>query len=322
MKTAVVIPCYRVKNKIIDVLNNIPSTIEKIYVVDDACPEKSGQYVQENFKNSRIEVIFLSKNQGVGGATLAGFSAAHAAGYEIVVKIDGDGQMDPALIPQFIFPIANGQADFTKGNRFYSPRSLRGMPAMRLWGNAFLSFFSKITSGYWQMMDPTNGFIALHTNLLPWLDVNKLEKRYFFENDLLFRLGILRAVVVDIPMNSRYADEHSSLSIKNSLFTFPGKLAIRILKRFTYCYFIRDFNIASVFFVFGFLLCGFGFIFGGLQWIHSILTGEFTSSGTVMLAGLPVLLGVQFFLFALQYDVLMQPRLVIYPSLAALPKKA
>lgn len=315
MKIAVVIPCYRVKSQISGVLAAIDAKVARIFVVDDACPEGTGAFVKQNSRDSRVEVITLPQNQGVGGATMAGFHAAQKAGYEIVVKIDGDGQMDPRLLPRFTDPIEKGEADYTKGNRFYSPRSLTGMPFFRLWGNAALSLLCKITSGYWQVMDPTNGYLALHTSLLPWLETDKLERRYFFEIDLLYRLGILRALVVDIPMNSVYRDEVSNLSIKNTLISFPPKLFARAMKRLTYCYFIRDFNIASLFFLASIPLLTFGVVFGALNWNHSIVTRELTSSGTVMLSALPVLMGLQLLLFALQYDVLMQPKHALYPTL-------
>ncbi len=315
MKIAVVIPCFKVKDKILPVLEKIPSAADKIYVVDDACPQKSGTFVKEHCKDPRVEVLFQAKNSGVGGATIAGFEAAYKNGFSIAVKIDGDGQMDPLLLPQFVAPILSGQADYTKGNRFYSPRALSSMPLLRLLGNAALSFLAKITNGYWQVMDPTNGYIAIHTKLIPWLDGEKVSQRYFFENDMLFRLGILRAVVVDIPMKAHYADEKSGLSIYNTLITFPGKFLVRFFKRISYCYFIRDFNIASLFLVCGTLLVTFGNFVGSVYWKHSISSGEFTSSGTVMLAALPIILGAQFFLFALQYDVLMQPKNPIHPQL-------
>jgi len=318
MRVAIVIPCYKAKAHILSVINKIPLRIEKIYVIDDACPEQTGKWLQSQTNDLRVELVFLKSNQGVGGATIEGLKAAYKNGYEIVIKIDADDQMDSRLIPAFIEPIESGNADYVKGNRFFSPRSLEGMPLVRIMGNAGLSFLSKLATGYWNIMDPTNGFFAIHKDILPFLDLDKVEKRYFFESDLLFRLGAIRALVLDVPTWSRYGDEKSNLSIITALFEFPGKLVIRTWKRFFYRYFLRDVNIGTFFFMAGVLLTGFGMVFGAYHWIDSYQQGHVTSSGTVMLAALPFLLGVQMLLSALLYDVSSVPTSPIHPSLSKL----
>src|SRR4029079_4290005 len=142
---------------------------------------------------------------------LMGFAIALQEGADIVVKLDGDGQMDPAEIPRLVRPIQEQRADYTKGNRFYSPRSLKAMPAFRIMGNSALSFISKISSGYWHMMDPTNGFVALETRVLALLPAEKIDRGYFFESDMLFRLSTIRARVIDVPMPPKYGSEKSNL---------------------------------------------------------------------------------------------------------------
>jgi len=308
MKVAVVIPSYKVKEQILSVLKAIPAEVDSILVVDDACPIGSGQWVESQNHDPRVKVLYQQVNLGVGGATLAGFVAAKEKGADIVVKLDGDGQMDPSLIPSLIKPILDGKADFTKGNRFHSPRMLEEMPWIRMLGNAGLSFLAKLTTGYWNVMDPTNGFLALHTCLLEMIDLEKVSKRYFFENDLLFRLSLARAVVVDVPMRAKYQDEKSNLSVSHSLVTFPGKFCVRFWKRIFYRYFLRDFNIASLLMVKGLVLLLGGGVFGISHWIESVNTGVVASSGTVMLAALPVLVGAQMLTFALLYDILMVPK--------------
>ncbi|MGZ3694051.1 MAG: glycosyltransferase family 2 protein, partial [Bdellovibrionota bacterium] len=136
MKIAVVIPSFRVRAQILSVLGSIGPDITRIFVVDDKCPEQSGKFVQENCRDSRVQVLFQTQNTGVGGATLRGFTEAASQGFDVVVKLDGDGQMDPKLIPLLVRPILEGKADYTKGNRFHSPRGLKGMPRLRLVGNA------------------------------------------------------------------------------------------------------------------------------------------------------------------------------------------
>lgn len=316
MHIAVVIPSYRVAAKILGVLSGIGPEVRTIVVVDDRCPEKSGELVKRECRDPRVHVLMQPENQGVGGATLAGFAHASALGAEILVKLDGDGQMNPALIGMLVKPIVNGKADYAKGNRFYSPRYVRGMPPVRLVGNAGLGFLSKITTGYWGLSDPANGFVALHSALLPLLEPERLAKRYFFENDLLFRLSLVRAAVVDVPMHAFYDDEKSNLSVTHSLLSFPGKFLVRFLKRIGYRYFLRDFSMGSVLLVAGLLLFVFGGAFGLHHWLESARTGHVATSGTVMVAALPVFLGFQMLTFAVLFDVMTTPKEAIYPTIS------
>ena len=314
-RISVVIPCFRVTRHVLDVIARIPSDVERIYAVDDACPDGSGGYIETHCKDPRVVVLRNAVNLGVGGAVATGYRRALDDGMHIVVKIDGDGQMDPALLPQFVAPISAGQADYTKGNRFFSVDRVRQMPLVRLIGNAGLSFVNKMVSGYWGVMDPTTGYTAIHTAMLAHMPLDRLERRYFFESDMLYQLSLLRAVVRDVPIHARYADEVSGLSIANTLMRFPGKYATRFFKRFFYNYLLRDFNAGSIETLLGVLLISSGSIFGLLRWISSAQTGIPASAGTVMLAALPIILGAQLILSALQYDVENQPRQPIHPSL-------
>lgn len=220
MKVAVVIPCYKVKKHILDVINNIGNEVAIIYVVDDKCPELSGEYVQQNCIDPRVKVIFNNENKGVGGAVISGYLASLEDNVDIVVKLDGDGQMDPSLIGDFINPISKEFADYTKGNRFYDVESLKPMPKIRLFGNTVLSFMTKFSSGYYNIFDPTNGYTAISSFALKKINLDKLSKRYFFESDILFRLNLINAKVVDVPMDAIYEDEESNLHIKKIVFPF------------------------------------------------------------------------------------------------------
>ena len=122
---AAVIPCYRVGRKILDVIRRIGPEVSAIYVVDDACPEASGQLVETEINDPRVHIIRHPRNRGVGAASMTGMMAALADGVDILVKLDGDGQMDPAFIPRLVDPIVRGQADYTKGNRLRSRRPQR-----------------------------------------------------------------------------------------------------------------------------------------------------------------------------------------------------
>lgn len=307
MKIAVVVPCYKVKKHILGVLESIDSTVSKIYVVDDACPDGSGKYVVDNCMDNRVSVLFSEVNSGVGGAVISGYLQALKDDMDIVVKVDGDGQMDCKLIPKFCRPILEGKADYTKGNRFNSIDSLVSMPLVRKIGNALLSFVNKASSGYWKIMDPTNGFTAIHKTALSLLPLDKLSNRYFFESDMLFRLGTIRAVVRDISMDSKYGDEKSNLKISKVIFEFTPLYIRSFFKRIFYTYFLRDFHIASIELVLGCLLMLFGVVFGSYEWLESSRTGIPASTGTVMVAILPVIIGFQLLLSSMHYDLANSP---------------
>ena len=313
MKTntiAVVIPAYRVTAHVLEVIAEIGKEVSQIFVVDDACPEGSGVLVSAKCADKRVVVLSHSENQGVGGAVVTGYRAALEAGADIVVKVDGDGQMDPAMIAELIQPIVDGDADYTKGNRFDSLVGLREMPGIRVLGNGVLSLMSKVSSGYWNVTDPTNGFTAIHRDVLKALPLDMISKRFFFESDMLFRLSILRAVVWDVPMEARYGNEKSNLSVFKALFEFPGKHFVRFHKRLFYNYYLRDMSAASLELPLGAALGWFGFIFGITKFAESVQTQVAATAGTVMLSAVPVILGFQLVLAFLSHDIASVPKRV------------
>ena len=305
---AVVLPCFRVKDRIASVLAGVGPEVSTIWVVDDACPEGTGAHVEASVGDPRVRVLRHDANRGVGAATLTGYRAAIEAGADIVVKLDGDGQMDPTSIPSLVEPILAGEADYVKGNRFHSLEGLRSMPTIRLVGNSILSFATKLSSGYWDLFDPTNGFTAIDAKVASALPLDKISDGYFFESDLLFRLGTHRAVVCDIPMAAHYGEEQSNLSIRRTAGEFVWKNLRNFGKRIFYGYFLRNFSIASVELVLGALLLGFGVWIGLGHWAESARSGEPATAGTVMLAALPVMIGVQLLLAFLGYDMQNIPR--------------
>ncbi len=174
---AVIIPSYKVRAHILEVLAAIGPEVTRIYVVDDCCPDQSGDFVAAHCQDPRVVVLRHAQNQGVGGAVMTGYQAAIADGMQVLVKVDGDGQMDPALIGDFVAPILEGEADYTKGNRFFDLENIRAMPKMRLFGNAVLSLMCKLSSGYWNLFDPTNGYTAIHANAARHLPFGKISRR-------------------------------------------------------------------------------------------------------------------------------------------------
>ena len=311
-RVAVVIPAYRVTKHISEVILGIPESVSGIYVIDDACPDGTGKYVESFITDQRVRVLYLPVNQGVGGAVMAGYRAALADHADIIVKVDGDGQMDPALIGDFIAPIISGEADYTKGNRFYDLEMIRSMPKVRIFGNAVLSLLTKLSSGYWNLFDPTNGYTAIHADACKHLPFHKISKRYFFETDMLFRLNTLRALVVDVPMDAKYGEETSHLKISKIMGEFLYKHTQNFGKRIFYNYFLRDMSLASIQLVLGILLTFFGVVFGGYHWLLSADVGIPASAGTVMVAAMPLLIGLQLILSFIGYDIASVPRRPIH----------
>lgn len=305
---AVVIPCFNVKSFILDVIGTIGPEVNLIVVVDDCCPEKSGEHVKKFCTDPRVHVCSNVQNLGVGGAVKAGYLVAMELGARFIVKIDGDNQMDARMIPRFVEPLANSHADYCKGNRFYELEALGQMPKIRLVGNAGLSFLNKLVSGYWNIMDPTNGYTAIHVDVLRRLPLDKISNRYFFESDMLFRLNTYRAVVKDIEMAAKYGDELSNLRIPTIIRQFPTLFLNRFIKRIFYNYFLRDFNLGSIYLVLGVILFSFGTFFGVYSWIlHVVILNQPAASGKIMAAALPIILGYQSIIFFFQHDIMTVP---------------
>lgn len=316
MRVAVVVPGFRVKRHILAAIDGIPALVERIYVVDDACPEQSGDWVEANSRDARVVVLRNAANLGVGGAVMVGYARALEDGMDVIVKMDGDGQMDAAALPQLVGPILRGEADYTKGNRFYDLDQIGRMPAARILGNAALSFMTKISSGYWDLFDPTNGYTAIHARVLQRLPLDKISRRYFFETDMLFRLNLIRAVVADVPMEARYGAETSNLRISRVLFDFSFKHVRNTCKRVFYNYFLRDLSLASVELLLGTMLLLAGGLLGAWFWVQSAATGVTASAGSVMLVALQVIVGLQLLLGFLAHDIAAVPRRTLHRLLS------
>jgi glycosyltransferase involved in cell wall biosynthesis len=311
-----VVPCYKVKAHILRVIEKTPAWVEGIVCVDDGCPEGSGNFIQANNRDPRVVVVRLAENQGVGGATMAGYAEAARRGGKVLVKVDGDDQMDLTYAAQLVAPILMGDADYAKGNRFTSVSHLASMPSVRVLGNAALSFAAKLSSGYWNIFDPTNGFTAIEAGVATLVAEKRVSRRFFFETDLLYHLGTLRAVVRDVPMPARYADEVSNIKISRIIGPFALKHLRNFIQRVLGQYFVRDFNAASLELVFGLfsLLFGVGY---ALSYLSARHPGQAASAGVVMMAALPIILGAQFLLQAMNFDVLNVPQRPIHPYLNA-----
>jgi len=308
-KIAAVIPAYRVEGEIADVLCGLPLYIRHIIVVDDASPDSTSDIVAALAKRDRrLNLLRHDHNQGVGGAMVTGFRRALEIGAQIVVKIDGDGQMDVGHLPELILPLVEGKADYTKGNRFRDFVALQKMPFIRRLGNMGLGFLAKAATGCWNIFDPTNGFLAIRAETLAQLPLERIDPSYYFETSMLANLYLLGAVVRDVPIPARYQGEASSLIIRRVLFEFPIKLLFTFFRRIVLKNFIYDFSMETIYLIAGIPLLLFGLIFGAVEWIQYASRNIPAPTGTVMLPTLAVLLGIQLLLSAVESDLRSVPK--------------
>ena len=303
---AVVIPAFRTAGTIGNVISRIPAEVCHIIVVDDASPDDL-RGTLATIIDPRLIVLTHPENLGVGAAMKTGFAEALKKSAEIVVKLDSDGQMDPALIPGLVAPLLDGRADLAKGNRFADLSVIRSMPLVRRVGNLALSFLVKAASGYWSVFDPCNGFLAVRSSVLESIRREQLADRYFFEISLLCEAYFARALVVNVPMHPTYGGEVSSLSPSRTLFEFSGRLVGRTLRRIGAAYFLRDFNVVSVLLTAGVPLTLFGAVWSLVHWYRSWATGLVATTGTVMIGTLAIILGFQLLLQAIVLDVQNEP---------------
>lgn len=309
MIVSVIIPCYNVARHIEDVINNLPGEVNYIITVNDKSPDEAESIILRLQKENK-KIIYLKHdvNQGVGGAMLTGFKKSLELNCDITIKMDGDNQMDPAYIPALLKPLIDNSADFTKGNRFRDLNALKSMPIGRRIGNLGLSFLIKGASGYWNIFDPTNGYFAIKNDVLQSFDFKKIHKRYFFESSMLIELYHVGAVVQDVPMKARYGDEVSGLSKTKTLFEFPPKLIWAFFRRIVLKYFLYEFNIASLYVLFGLPLFILGSVYGIVNFIKYASENIPAPTGTVVIPTLLITLGFQLLLAAANYDINNYPK--------------
>ena len=306
---AAVVPAFNVGREIRAVLAGMPTYLHHIIVVDDASQDDTAEIVKTVASTDpRIMLLGHAENQGVGGAMLTGFRKALELEAQIVVKFDGDGQMNPENLPSLLLPLILGEADYSKGNRFRDFRALRQMPVLRRIGNMALSFCAKAAVGYWNCFDPTNGFVAIRGNVLAQIPLEKVHRSYFFETSMLSQLFLLDAVVRDVPMPARYCGETSSLSIIRVLREFPVRLLFCLLRRIVLKNFIYDLRMESIYLVFGVPMLLVGVFYGGYNWIKYSELGISAPTGTVVIPAMLIILGFQLILAALGLDLQAAPK--------------
>ena len=225
-KIGVIVLAYRVEHQIRDALKSMPSFVDRIYVVDDGSPDKTAALVK-SLSDSRIRLIQHRTNQGPGAALSTGYHAALEDDIDVMIKVDGDGQMPTEQMEDLITPIIEGKVDYAKGNRLSTSEHYQSMPRFRLFGNLMLTWLSRIASGYWQLNDAQNGFTAISKQALKTINLN-LYPRYGYLNDLLVQLNVHGYRILDVPMPARYGTEKSAIRLK----TYIPKIASLLLRKF------------------------------------------------------------------------------------------
>lgn len=302
-----VVPAHDEAAHVGNVIRTMPDFVDHIIVIDDASEDGTAEAAVE-CGDRRLAILKTTTIQGVGGATILGYRKALEIGGHIVVKMDGDGQMPAQHVAPLLDAIIDQGYDYTKGNRFLAADSLAFMPRHRLVGNMFLTFLTKLASGYWQIFDPQNGFTAITSEALGALDLDQIDKGFFFENDMLIYLSCQSFRVKDVAMPAQYGDEVSDINVFKIGLTFPFLLLRKFFHRIYQKYVLRDFSPIALFLFLGLALFFWGLVFGAYLWVKGMITGLATPTGTIMLALLPLILGFQLLLQAIVLDIQQTPK--------------
>lgn len=300
-----VVPAYREEKMIGRVIETMPDFVDHIVIVDDCSPDDTSAAV-ERLAEPRVTLIRHEVNQGVGGAIITGHRAALELGSDVNVIMAGDAQMDPAYLPDLLDRVTDDGYGFAKANRFYSPESFYGMPGHRVFGNIVLSFMTKMASGYWNLFDPQNGYTAIRSDVLRRVPLERVAKRYSFENDLLIQLNILQVSATDVPIPAVYGDEVSSISLRRVIPELIHRLTVGFWTRIWYRYVLWSFSPVALLLFMGLGLFAFG-VAVSIWLVFQVVGTAIATAATVMLAALPLMLGTQMLISALQLDIQSTP---------------
>jgi len=228
-KICVIIPAYNEEQLIVDTLNSIPTYIDRIYVIDDGSVDGTYDIIiaTAEKRNSIIPIQHI-KNSGVGAAIISGYRKSLEDEMDISVVMGGDNQMDPQYIPKLIEPIIEGKADYTKGNRLHNKGYTKGMSSWRLLGNSILTLLTKFSSGYWNIMDPQNGYTAISKKALETINLDSIYAKYGYCNDILAKLNVYNFNVMDISIPARYGNERSKIKY----YSYILKVSWLLMKNF------------------------------------------------------------------------------------------
>jgi glycosyltransferase involved in cell wall biosynthesis len=302
---AAVVPAYKEEAMIGTVIATMPDFVDHIVIIDDCSPDATSEVVR-SIDSSRVTLLRHEVNQGVGGSIITGHRAAIELGADVNVVMAGDAQMDPEHLPGLLDKVTDGGFGFAKANRFFAPESFEGMPRHRVFGNIVLSFMTKLASGYWHLFDPQNGYTAVRADVLRNIPLDSVAKRYSFENDLLIHLNIQQVAAVDVPVPAVYGDEVSSIRLGKVVPELLDLLFRGFWRRIWYRYVLWSFSPIALLLFVGLLLFGLGL--GISIWVAFLALGSVVATAaTVMLAALPLMIGTQMLISALQLDIQASP---------------
>jgi glycosyltransferase involved in cell wall biosynthesis len=304
-RVAVVVPAHNEEKLIARTISTVPDFVDDIVVVDDASTDETTQRAKAT-GDQRLHLVEHELNTGVGGSIIDGHKRALELGADIDVVMAGDAQMDPHYLPSLLDPIVDSGYGFTKANRFYSRQALVGMPIIRVIGSIVLSFATKLASGYWNLFDPQNGYTAITRESLSRIDLNRVARRYSFENDLLISLGIAGVRAKDVPIPGVYGDEVSGMRLHKVIPEISRLLFMGFWRRIFMKYVLMSFSPIALLLFTGMFLCLFGLAVG--IWALAVTpSGVAPTAGTVLLSAGPLLVGINMLVHALSLDIQQTP---------------
>ena len=224
----VVVPAYNEELLINKVIQTMPDYVDRIYVIDDCSTDRTFDVASDYLRDSRLKLIHHQNNKGVGAAIATGYRQALKDDINIVAVMAGDYQMDPLQLPRLLDPIVEGTADYCKGDRLSISELTKGMSRWRRSGNVILTRLTRISSGYWTLQDPQNGYTTINKETLTHLDLTKIYPRYGYCNDLLAKLNVLGAKLKDVQIPARYGEEKSKIKYGN----YIRKVSLLLLRNF------------------------------------------------------------------------------------------
>jgi len=303
-RVCVIVPAYNEAKQIRLVIETMPAIVDAILVVNDASTDETSQAVKGCQKGrDQLFLIEHEQNKGCGGALITGYAWAQEKGFDIVVRMDGDGQMNPDDLAALIEPVAKGKADYAKGNRFFSGKAFEMMPKIRFFGTAFLSLLTKIVSGYWHLSDFQSGYAAINKRALNAVDWKKMYTGYGQPNDQLILLNVNNFRVADVPVDPVYnVGEISGIRIQKVVFTLGWLLIKRFFWRLKEKYIIRDFHPLVFFYTFGLSLGGISFLLFLRVFYAWFATGHIPTINAFA-AFSSFIASAQFTLFAMWFDM-------------------
>jgi glycosyltransferase involved in cell wall biosynthesis len=305
-KISLVIPAHNEERLIGPTLEGVPETIDRVYVIDDASQDSTCEVVEKYaLIDPRVELIRHEVNKGVGAAIITGYQRSSADGYDIAVVVGGDNQMPLEVVEELLEPVASGEVDYTKGNRFLMPQvGLDGMPWTRFIGNALISIMTKMASGYYKIYDVVDGYTAISKRAIDLIDWGKAWKGYGYPMDFLVRLNAYGLKVKDVPRRAIYLEGERQSQIKgvNYALRVTPMMVRGFFWRLLSKYLVRDFHPLLFFYIFGLLLLPLGVLYGGFL-VYQQFTGEGVTGPRSVVCALMIIMGIQFLLFAMLYDM-------------------